>query len=147
MNYAGFDLSALLQGATGATRRISTESGDIGNFLKYSNDHRWSIENPSSEFPRLASRGDTYYTGGNFGNNTSFLFSKDYVRLKNIELGYTFNRDLVSKVKAGSFRIYVNAFNLLTIASNNIFDPESTSASGVYYPQSRVINTGFSLTF
>jgi TonB-linked SusC/RagA family outer membrane protein len=147
LNYAGFDLSALLQGATGASRRISTESGDIGNFLKYSNDHRWSIENPSSEYPRLASRGDTYYTGGNFGNNTSFLFSKDYVRLKNIELGYTFNRDLVNKVKAGSFRVYVNAFNLFTIAANNIFDPESNSASGVYYPQSRVINTGFSLTF
>ena len=55
LRYKGFDLNILFQGATGARIRIQTESGDIGNFLKYSYDNRWSIENPSSEHPRLAS--------------------------------------------------------------------------------------------
>ncbi len=147
LSYGDFDFSALFQGATGADIRISTESGDIGNFLKYSHDNRWSIANPSSTDPRLASRGDTYFTGGNFGNNTYFLFSKDYVRLKNIELGYSIPRSVLDKYKFSGLRFYVNALNLLTFAANDIFDPESTAGNGVYYPQSRVINTGISLTF
>ena len=148
MEYKGFDLSALLQGATGASLRVATESGDIGNFLKYSHDNRWSIDNPSSEHPRLASRGDTYFTGGNFGGNTYFLFSKDYIRLKNIEIGYNLPRGLMDKIKAGGLRIYVNGLNLITFTKDDIpFDPESTNSAGTYYPQARVINTGLSLTF
>ena len=45
-SYKNFDLSVLLQGATGAKLFIQTESGDIGNFLKYSFDNRWSPDNP-----------------------------------------------------------------------------------------------------
>lgn len=147
MRYKGFDLSILFQGATGAAIRIQTESGDIGNFLKYSYDNRWSIDNPSGEHPRLASRGDTYYTGGNFGNNTYFLFSKNYIRLKNIELGYNLLPNLLSRIKITNLRIFVNGLNVFTITKNKIFDPEATVQSGVYYPQSRVINGGLSLTF
>ncbi|GAB4417586.1 MAG: TonB-dependent receptor [Bacteroidia bacterium] len=147
LQFGDFDLSVLLQGALGAAIRIQTESGDIGNFLKYSHDNRWSIENPSSEHPRLASRGDTYFTGGNFGNNTYFLFSKDYIRLKNIELGYNIPQAALDKVRLGGLRVYVNALNLATIAANNIFDPEAVAGSGVYYPQARVINLGASVTF
>ncbi len=147
LRYKGFDLNVLFQGATGAAIRIQTESGDIGNFLKYSYDNRWSIDNPSSEHPRLASRGDTYFTGGNYGNNTYYLFSKNYVRLKNLELGYNLPAALVQKAHLGSLRVYVNGLNLFTIDKNKVFDPEATASSGVYYPQSRVINTGLTLTF
>jgi TonB-dependent starch-binding outer membrane protein SusC len=147
LRYGGFDLSALLQGATGASLRVQTESGDIGNFLKYSFDHRWSIDNPNSTDPRLASRGDTYFTGGNFGNNTYYLFSKDYIRLKNIEIGYNFTSSVTNKVKLGGLRIYVNALNLLTVDKLEVFDPESTNVGGTFYPQARVINTGLSLKF
>jgi hypothetical protein len=147
VKYKGFDLNILFQGASGAAIRIQTESGDIGNFLKYSYDHRWSIDNPSSTDPRLASRGDTYYTGGNYGNNTYYLFSKNYIRLKNLELGYTVPSTFTDKVKLGSVRLYVNGLNLFTIDKNKVFDPEATAQSGVYYPQSRVINTGLSLSF
>ncbi|MEP7324243.1 MAG: TonB-dependent receptor, partial [Saprospiraceae bacterium] len=108
LRYGGFDLSALFQGATGASLRVQTESGDIGNFLKYSFDHRWSIDNPNSTDPRLASRGDTYFTGGNFGNNTYYLFSKNYIRLKNIEIGYNFKSNVYDKAKLGGLRVYVN---------------------------------------
>jgi hypothetical protein len=145
--YKGFDVNILFQGATGAAIRIQTESGDIGNFLKYSYDNRWSIDNPSSVNPRLASRGDTYYTGGNFGNNTYFLFSKDYIRLKNMEIGYTIPTHVLQKARIGGLRVYVNGLNLFTIDKNKVYDPEATAQSGVYYPQSRVINTGLSVTF
>jgi TonB-linked SusC/RagA family outer membrane protein len=147
LQYKNFDLTVLLQGATGAMIRLQTESGDIGNYLKFQHDNRWSIDNPSSDHPRLASRGDTYYTGGNFGNNTYFLLDKDYIRLKNFEIGYRLPQGLLDKVKIGAMRVYVNGLNLLTIAANDIFDPEATAGNGVYYPQSRVINTGLSLTF
>ena len=146
-SYKNFDLSVLLQGATGASIRIYTESGDIGNFLKYSHDNRWSIDNPSSVHPRLASRGDTYYTGGNYANNTYFLFSKDYIRLKNIQLAYNFPSKLIEPFGLSKFRVYVSGLNLFTIAANDIFDPEANNSAGTYYPQARVINTGFSLTF
>ncbi|MCP9235215.1 TonB-dependent receptor [Lewinella sp. JB7] len=145
-SYRGFDLSVLFQGATGSSLRVQTESGDIGNYLKYHYDNRWSIDNPSSTDPRLASRGDTYYTGGNYGNNTYWLFSKNYVRLKNAELGYTLPGNLVDRLPLRGVRAYVNGYNLITFDSLDFFDPEATNSSGVYYPQTRVINVGFNIT-
>ncbi|WP_339815083.1 TonB-dependent receptor [uncultured Imperialibacter sp.] len=148
--YRNFDLSLLFQGAMGAMLRLSTESGDIGNYLKYSYDNRWSIDNPSSTDPRLASRGDTYFTGGNYGNNTYFLLNKNYLRLKNIELGYNFPSSIGERIGISNFRLYVNGLNLITfgyLSKNGIFDPESTNQAGTYYPQARVINTGLRLTF
>jgi TonB-dependent starch-binding outer membrane protein SusC len=147
VRYKGFDLNILFQGAMGALIRVQTESGDIGNFLEYFYNNRWSVDNPSADHPRLASRGDTYYTGGNYGNNTYYLFSKDYIRLKNLELGYTLPSNLFNKVKLGGLRVYVNGLNLVTFTKQKVFDPEATAESGVYYPQSRVLNTGFSITF
>lgn len=148
-SYKNFDLSILLQGATGASTFVRTESGDIGNYLSYSYENRWRIDAPSSIHPRLASRNDTYYTGS-FGANSYYLFDKDYIRLKNIELGYNLPRATLDKINLGGLRIYVNALNLLTIAGtlgNEIFDPETVNQSGQYYPQTKVINTGVSLTF
>lgn len=145
--YKNFDLSVLFQGATGSLLPFGTESGDIGNYLQYSYDHRWSIDNPSSVDPRLAIRGDTYYTGGNYGRNTYNLFNKNYVRLKNIEVGYNLPTAILGKVGLSNARVYVNALNLITWDKYKIFDPETTSGSGQYYPQARVINTGVRLTF
>ncbi len=147
-SYKNFDLAVLFQGATGADLFISTESGDIGNYLKYSFDNRWSPENPSSVDPRLASRGDTYYSfGAAFGNNTYNLFSKDYIRLKNVQLAYNFPNKLIEQFGLSAFRVYMNGLNLATWAAQDIYDPESTTTNGQFYPQQTIINTGFSLTF
>ena len=51
----------------------------------YPDFHRWTVENPSSEHPRIANRSDQYYSAG----NTYWLRDADYIRLKNFELGYT----------------------------------------------------------
>ena len=100
-----------------------------------------------SEHPRLASRGDTYYTGGNFGNNTYFLFSMNYIRLRNLELGYTLPANITERIRLGGLRVYANAFNLLTFAAQDIYDPEARNSAGVFYPQARILNTGISVTF
>jgi TonB-dependent starch-binding outer membrane protein SusC len=147
LRYKNFDLSMLFQGATGAAIRIQTESGDIGNYLEYFYNNRWSVDNPSSVHPRLVSRGATYYTGGNFGNNTYYLFDKNYIRLKNIELGYNLPAHLLSRFKITNLRIFVNGLNVFTIDKTKVFDPEATVQSGVYYPQPRVLNGGLTVTF
>ncbi|KRT17457.1 SusC/RagA family TonB-linked outer membrane protein [Pedobacter ginsenosidimutans] len=149
VQYKGFDLSVLIQGATGGMQIVGlTESGDIGNFLEWSYLNRWSIDNPSSVNPRLSNRGATYYTDSNNAlNNTYWLRSNNYIRLKNVELGYTLPTTLVEKVGLNSVRVYANGLNLATLDKIKIWDPESTNTSGQYYPQARVINMGIKATF
>jgi len=149
VQYKGFDLSVLIQGATGGMQIVGlTESGDIGNFLEWSYLNRWSIDNPSSVNPRLSNRGATYYTDSNNAlNNTYWLRSNNYVRLKNVELGYTLPSTWVEKVGLNSVRVYTNGLNLATLDKIKIWDPESTNTSGQYYPQARVINMGIKATF
>ncbi len=148
LGYKSFDLSVLFQGATGGLLLFSAgESGDIGNYLQYSYDHQWTVTNPSATDPRLANRNNTYYTGGGAYNNTYFLRNSDYLRLKNIELGYNLSGRLLKRTGIGNLRIYVNAFNLVTWDKMKIWDPESTSGDGHYYPQSRILNTGVRVTF
>ena len=149
MKYKNFDLSILLQGATGGLLLFNVnETGDFGNYLKYSYDNRWSVENPSSIDPRLANRGNTYYTnnGQNFGSNTYFYRPSDYIRLKNIEVGYNFEA-LTKQLGISRLRVYFNALNLFTVDKMKIWDPESTSGNGQYYPQARILNTGIRVTF
>lgn len=147
-SYRNFDFNLLFQGALGSSIFIRTESGDIGNYLKYSHDNRWSIENPSSEHPRLASRNNTYYTNpAEYGDNTYYLFNRDYLRVKNVQLAYNFKDNLIAPFGLSKLKVYVSASNLFTFDKFGIFDPEATNTAGTYYPQPRIINTGFSLTF
>ncbi len=149
LQYKGFDLSMLIQGATGGMQIVGvTESGDIGNFLDWSYQNRWSIDNPSSVDPRLSNRGATYYTDSNNAlNNTYWLRSNNYIRLKNVELGYTLPNKVVEKVGLNAVRVYVNGLNLATLDKVKVWDPESTNSSGQYYPQARVINMGIKASF
>lgn len=144
IQYKNFDLSMLLQGSTGAQVYVSTnESGRIGNYLLDVYEDRWTVDNPSSEHPRIADRSDQYYSGG----NSYWLRSTDYIRLKNFEIGYTLPEAIGERVGISNLRIYVNGLNLFTIDKFNVFDPESTESRGQYYPQARVLNTGLTLTF
>ncbi|WP_461113621.1 SusC/RagA family TonB-linked outer membrane protein [Spirosoma jeollabukense] len=145
VRWRNFDFSMLIQASTGGQIYLQTESGTIGNFLKYSYDHRWTVDNPSTVDPRIVDRSNQY-----FSNGTSYwLKSTDYARLKNVELGYTIPGTIGKKIGLSSLRVYVNGLNLATYAPamKGLFDPESTSGSAQYYPQSRVINTGVSLSF
>src|SRR3546814_6362 len=149
LQYRNFDLSVLFQGATGALQFVGlTESGDIGNYLDWSYKNRWTIDNPSSTDPRLANRGNTYYTNFSIaGENTYWARSKDYLRLKNVELGYTLPSTLIERWGISNVRVYLSGLNLATWDEIKIWDPEGESNSGQYYPQARVINGGISVAF
>ncbi len=146
LQYKMFDLSILFQGATGGYLPVDTESGDIGNYLQYTYDHQWTVDKPSSVDPRIANRGDAWYSLGNKAN-TYFYRSTNYIRLKNVELGYNLPGQIAQKIGMSNLRVYVSGLNLITWDKLHIWDPESLSGNGQYYPQSRILNTGVRVTF
>ncbi|MCP9764433.1 TonB-dependent receptor [Lacihabitans soyangensis] len=142
--YKNFDLTILIQGAAGAKQYVSAgEMGNIGNYLLDMYENRWTIDNPSSEHPRIANRSDQYYSNG----NTYWLRSTDYIRLKNFELGYTLPEVLTKKIGSSMARVYVSGINVFTLDKLKVFDPETISTTGQYYPQSRVMNMGLNIKF
>jgi TonB-linked SusC/RagA family outer membrane protein len=143
LQYKGFDLSVLFQAARGGEIFLQTESGTIGNYLQYSYDHRWTLDHPSSKDPRTVDRNNQYFSN----RNTYYMMSTDYIRLKNVEIGYTLPAKIGKKAGVGNLRVYANGLNLRTWAKQNIFDPESINTSLQYYPQARIINTGLTVTF
>lgn len=150
MQYKNFDCSLMFQGATGGLLWIGIEgeSGDIGNFLQYTYDHQWTIDNPSSRYPRIANRGDAYYSAnGAASGNTYYLRNSDYLRLKNIEIGYTLPLGLSQKASIDQLRVYVSGLNVITWDKMKIWDPESTSSDAHYYPQGKILNVGVSVKF
>lgn len=145
--YKNFDLSALFQGAAGGLQILNfNETGEFGNWLNYSYENRWSVQNPSSVHPRLVSRTNRYYTSS-FRNNTYWLRKNDYFRFKNFEVGYTLGASVGQRIGISRFRIYVSGLNLITWDELGIWDPEATVENGYAYPQSRIINTGVRVTF
>lgn len=145
LSYKGFDLSLLLQGATGGVFYQTTESGDFGNYLKSFYNDRWTEDNPSTEHPRTYNRNGEYWVNQ---RNTYWLHKTDYLRLKNVELGYTINSSFSQKFGIDHFRLYVSAFNYLTYSPDmDDYDPENTSGSGYNYPLNKVLNFGTTITF
>ena len=108
-------------------------------------DNRWTEENHSTSYPRTYNRSNEYWVNQ---SNTFWIHSSDYIRLKNVEVGYTLPNVLTSKIKIERLRFYINGYNLLTIAPcMKDYDPENTSGRGYNYPLSKIINFGASITF
>ncbi|MEO5892166.1 MAG: TonB-dependent receptor [Ferruginibacter sp.] len=137
--YMHFDFSFLFQGVEGVDRY-----NDLKQILNY--DTRpfnsmvsvldsWHGEGTSNTTPRV-----TFNNNG--GGNVSSVFVEDasYLRLKNIELGYTFN---TQRIGIKNLRLYVSGQNLVTSTNYTGLDPESTSLidKGTY-PQSKAIIVG-----
>ena len=143
-NWNNFDLMMLFQGAVGGETYVWRErAGEAGNFYKETFENRWTPENPSSVHPRIFNRENEYWVSN---RNTYYLKNTDYLRLKNVELGYTFNFPGVAKAGISNLRVYVNATNLFTIDGVKVQDPEAND-TGREYPQRRVINFGATITF
>lgn len=145
-----FDFSMLISGTIGndifdATRRVDL------NYVNLSEEMmgRWhGGEGTSNKMPRYS------WTNNNDNNRVSDLYIKNgsYMRLKNIQLGYTLPRKLTSKAFVSSLRMYVAAENLLTLTGYKGFDPEISygNSSGIdrgIYPQARTFTVGFNLNF
>lgn len=142
-SYKSLDFSMLLQGQARAWQYLYAESGLFRNTLKDLAINRYSESNPNpdSKYPQLSSQG-----GINGYQSTFWLKDATFLRLKNLEIGYTVPQSLLSKVQIENLRIYVNGFNLLLFDHIKWFDPEATSMAS-FYPQTRIINFGLNLSF
>ena len=146
LNWRGWDLMALFQGATGGQVYIMTWSGTIGNFLKSYYDERWTADEPYKNGPRTYERENQYWANPN-NYSTIFLRNANYLRLKNLEIGYSFSGDWMKKAGFSKLRLYTNGSNLFTIDGVKDADPEARSEDLNSYPVRRVINFGVQATF
>ena len=147
-SYRNFDMTMLWQGQAQAAQYVLLESGSTGNFFASDVADRWSPQNPTGNWPRVA---DKMYTSlsGNAYPNTFWLRNTDFIRLKNVEIGYNLPATLVSKAKLGGVRVYANGFNILTLtnSANKNIDPEGDQQTATFYPQQRTLNLGVNVRF
>ena len=83
----------------------------------------------------------------NYWNSTFWKKNIRYVKLRNLEFGYTLPKFLVQKANISDVRFYVAGTNLLTFSNAPGVDPESPETNGLGYPTTRVINVGINLKF
>ena len=145
VNYKDWSLNMLFQGAAQVWQYTFMEAGTIGNFTKDFYDNRWTEDNPTASFPRTYNRSNEYWVNQ---PNTFWLHKTDYVRLKNIELGYTVPKVFTKQAGIERVRVYISAYNLLTFSPDmKDYDPENTSGSGYNHPLNKVLNFGVNVTF
>lgn len=142
LTYKNFYATVFVQGAFGKMRYHNVESGEAGNFYMEDAVGRWTTDNPDATKPRTFNYTAEYWKSQ---LNTYMLRSADYLRLKNVEIGYNFPKSINTKLGIDGFRVYVGGLNIITWCPTlPSFDPESTYQD---YPLSKVFNLGATLTF
>src|SRR5690606_3644 len=115
-SYRNFDLSFLLQGVGkadgylhGAGIQPFTTTGAIGGTIREDNKDRWLPDNPNAKYPRLA-------FGQNNNQQASEFWMKNaaYLRVKNVQLGYTLPSQTVENIGINKLRLFVNGSNLFS---------------------------------
>ncbi|MVN91245.1 SusC/RagA family TonB-linked outer membrane protein [Mucilaginibacter aquatilis] len=145
--YNRFDVNVLFQGTTGGKTWLTGTSAwafaSNSSVLADYVDGRWTSENPNpnAEFPRLSSSNNV----NNNQNSTFWLKSSDYLRIKNIEIGYTLSKTWVKKIGLSNVRTFISGSNIYTWSKMKIFDPEIPNGFG-NYPQLRVVNLGLNVS-
>ena len=147
--WKGFDFMMFWQGTAGndiydATMRVDKQNQNLPSWML----GRWTGEGTSNSIPR--------YVVGNTSNLVAsdlYVTDGSYLRLKNIQLGYTLPQNITKRFFVNSLRVYVAAENLLTFTKYHGYDPEIASGGtslGVdwgVYPQARTWSIGFNLGF
>ena len=160
--YKGFDFRVFFQGIAKRDLWLS------GNYFWGANGqgNEWQstgfvehLDYWRPEGDPLGANLNAYYPKVNFGGGrntqvqTRYLQDGAYMRMKNIQLGYTLPQTWTQKAGISSLRVYVSGDNLLTLTSlSDIFDPEATgdlagSGSGKLYPLQRVVSVGVNVNF
>lgn len=151
-DWKGFDLSLMFNGAAKVARLFDAYevygafSGDAGHPASIWKK-AWTETNHNAEMPRI-------YTDTNSpscsrqAQSTFWLQNTAYVRLKNIQLGYTFPKSVLHALGVSNLRIYYSGENLLTFDSMKInIDPEATSQRLSSYPLLSTHAFGINVTF
>jgi len=121
LKYKNIDFSMFWTGGTGGYSNYewSFMSGTLANVQREVRDRAWSLDNPSAPKPRLADRGDQWYSG----QTDAYLITRDFFRLKNLEVGYSFDQGVIEALGAQNLRLTLSGTNLITI-TDYPFDPE-----------------------
>jgi len=131
LNWKGFDFSMMVQGVG---KRDMFLRGELvepfhSNYSYVIYKHQldfWTPTNLDARWPRLSSPGSASNTNNYQKGSDIYIFNAAYLRLKNIQLGYTIPKAISSKVGIQKFRVSVNAQNLFTLSNVSFIDPEST---------------------
>ncbi|TDQ73465.1 TonB-linked SusC/RagA family outer membrane protein [Sphingobacterium yanglingense] len=152
--YKGFDMSLFFQGAGMVDINMGSGFGTTpfpngrtyGNLYEAMLD-RWDPNSPDKKtlYPRLSTSADqttNYYT------SSWWLKKGDYLRLKQVEIGYNFtSQNFLKKLSISKMRVFTNGTNLFTLSSWDLWDPEVGDGRGVSYPNTRVFNFGVRVNF
>ena len=159
-NYKGFDVSAFFQGLANesfwidpsatspfASYRYPGEniSGTLQNqVLKAYADSYWSEDNRNvyALWPRLS----TTINSNNAQTSTWFMRNGSFLRLKQLEIGYTVPKKLQDKMHTSNLRVYIMGSNLLNFSKFKLWDVEM-GGNGLGYPIQRVFNLGLTINF
>jgi hypothetical protein len=142
-----------LQGAGNVSTYLAGESAwpfIAGTKTAFENaKESWSPERFANgspiSLPRLTAAPDA--NRHNYRVSSYWMRDATYLRIKNIELSYTFSNKLLEKLSMKSLRVYMNGQNLVTWTSMPYFDPEIPSSNGSVYPMMRVFNFGLNIQF
>lgn len=150
LQWKAFDLSAFFQGVgnvsfstlTDQTQAfVARNTKEAGVFADLYGNY-WTPDNLNAKYPRLT-------TSPNENNNrqsTFWMANGRYMRLKNLEIGYTLPKRIASKIAMQNLRVYLSGVNLFTISPFKLWDPDlQTGATN--YPNNRIINIGLTIGF
>ncbi|GAA4801759.1 TonB-dependent receptor [Olivibacter ginsenosidimutans] len=151
IRYSFVDLGFFFQGAGRTWQILSGENwmpgtalGATGNIFTNIDD-RWTVDNPSQDvfWPRL-----TYGVNANNEQaSTWWLKDMSFLRLKNIELGFTVPSRWSKKARITNFRVFVRASNILTFSKFKLWDPELETTDGLKYPIMKSGSLGVNIQF
>jgi hypothetical protein len=154
VNYKGFDLSALFQGAGGNSINLALNNYQTMAFVNNTTvypmmNNAWAYypdqgidTRATANYPRLSTKAND----NTYRNSTFWVKKGNYLRLRNAELGYSLRAGALKTLHLKKLRIYVSAVNAITwsyLLKNYNIDPETNNG----YPGMKSFNAGISLTF
>ena len=151
LGWRGIDFSFVLQGVGKCSGYLEGSARhalqDMAAYPQKVHLERYNVvtnPNPKASYPRL-----TYNTGFNQNTFSTFwLEDASYLRVKNVQLGYTFPEKWMKKARIDNFRVYASADNLFTFSKFfYAYDPETPVSKGGYYPLVKTVVIGVNLTF
>jgi TonB-linked SusC/RagA family outer membrane protein len=150
LNYKGFDAGVDFQGVYGNEIFRDWGNGNTFAFFNYRSDRlgRWHGEGTSNWEPQVNDMQSI-----NKQASTYMIEDGSYLRIRNLQLGYNFSSNLLSKVYIKTLRLFVNAQNLKTFKRNSGFTPEFGGSAirfgvdGGSYPVPAIYSAGVNVTF
>ncbi|WP_343566938.1 SusC/RagA family TonB-linked outer membrane protein [Sphingobacterium sp.] len=151
LRYKAVDFGFFFQGVSRTYRIIGgsnfipgSANGAMGNIFDNVSD-RWTLANPRQDvfYPRLSD----YQSANNNLASTWWLRDMSFIRLRNIEVGYSLPSKILDHLAIRNFRIFLRGNNLLTVSDFKLWDPELGVNNGMRYPIMKSVSMGLELNF